>query len=241
MVALAQELSHPFSLAIALQFSSVAHQLRREAQVVRERAEAMLRISAERGFALFLGWGSVLRGWALAERGEIEEGITQMQQGLTAWRDIGAELSLPEFLASLAHAYGRAGHAEEGLRLIAEALALVDKNGERCWEAELYRLKGELLLRQVEAEAKVEVTTEADAHYREAERCFERALEVARRQRAKSWELRAAMSLCRLRHSHGSQGKREAARGTLAEIYGWFSEGFDTADLREARALLEEL
>jgi predicted ATPase len=174
-----------------------------------------------------------------------------MQQGLAAWRVTGAELSLPESLASLAQAYGRAGQVEEGLGLIAEALALVDKNGERCWEAELYRLKGELLLRQVEAEAKgkakveveveakAEVRTEADAHYREAERCFERALDLARRQRAKSWELRAAMSLCRLQYSRGSQGKREAARGTLAEIYGWFSEGFDTADLREARALLK--
>jgi len=238
MVALAQESSHPFSLVIGLHFSSVVHQLRRDAQVVRERTEAVLRISAEHGFTLFMGWGSVLSGWALSERGEIEDGITQMQQGLTAWRDMGAELSLPEFLAALAQAYGRAGQAEEGLRLIAEALALVDKNGERCWEAELYRLKGELLLRQVEAEAGVEA--EAEPYHRSAERCFERALEIARRQNAKSWELRAAMSLCRLQRQHGATARHKAAWGTLAEIYGWFSEGFETADLRDAKALLEE-
>jgi predicted ATPase len=241
MVALAQELSHPFSQAIARHFAATIHQLRREAQAAQEGAEAVLQISTERGFALFLAWGTVLRGWALAEGGAIEEGTAHMQQGLAAWRGTGAELFLPEFLASLARAYGGAGQPEEGLRLIAEALALVDKNGERCWEAELYRLKGELLLRQVEAQAKIEAKTEHGSHYREAERSFERALEVARRQDAKSWELRAAMSLCRLQHSHGSQAKREVARGTLSEIYGWFSEGFDTADLREARALLEEL
>jgi predicted ATPase len=245
MVALAQELSHPFSQAIALHFAATIHQLRREAQAAQEGAEAVLQISTERGFALFLAWGTVVRGWALAERGAIEEGTARMQQGVTAWRETGAAIFLPDLLALLAEVYWKVGRAEEGLSLIDEALALVDKNGERCWEAELYRLKGELLLikpkAEVEAGAKIEAKTEADACYREVERCFERALEVARRQGAKSWELRAAMSLCRLQHSRGSQRECEAARDTLADIYGWFSDGFDTADLREAKALLEEL
>ena len=145
------------------------------------------------------------------------------------------DLLLPKILSFLAEACGKTGKAEEGFALLAEALALVDKNGERCWEAEIYRLKGELLLHsgagdQVEAYG---LPVEA-----EAESCFRRALEMARRQSARSWELRAAMSLSRLWQK---QGKREEAKGLLAGVYGWFTEGFDTADLKEAKALLDTL
>jgi predicted ATPase len=160
---------------------------------------------------------------ALAEGDQIERGIGQMKQGLTAWRDTGAELLLPTFFSFLAEAYGKAGQAEEGLRLVADALRIVEKTGERKFEAELNRLNGELLLSRVEAEA---------------EACFQRALEVARRQRAKSWELRAATSLSRLWHT---QGRGEEARELLKEVCGWFTEGFDTADLTEAKALLDAL
>jgi predicted ATPase len=226
-LALAHELSHPFTLVYALYYTARLQMLRREVEAVRERVEGVLRIAKERGFALFEAFGTVLQGWALAEGGETEEGIGGIRQGLVAWRAMGLEVVLPESLCLLAGAYGKAGQAKEGLRLVAEALAKAERTGERKFEAELYRLKGELLLGQVEA--KVEV---------EAERCFERALEVARRQRARSWELRAATSLSRLWQR---RGKRREARKLLQEVHGWFTEGFDTPDLIEARALLDAL
>jgi predicted ATPase len=224
-LALAQELSHPFTLVYALYYTARLHMLRREVAVAQERVEAMLRIATERGFALFQAFGTVLQGWALAEGGEIEAGIAVMQQGLAAWQVMGLETVLPESLCLLAGAYRNAGQAEEGLRLVVEALTRVERTGERKFEAELYRLQGELLLSQAEAEV-------------EAERCFERALEVARRQQAKSWELRAATSLSRLWQS---RGRREQARKLLGETYGWFTEGLDTADLKEAKALIKKV
>ena len=227
-LSLAYKLSHPFTLVYALYYTARLNMLRREVAVVQERAEGALRIAAERGFALFQAFGTVLRGWALAEGGELEVGIAVMQQGLVAWRAMGLATVLSESLCLLAGAYGKAGQAGEGLRLVADALRIVERTGERKFEAELHRLQGELLLSRAEAKL-------------EAERCFERALEVARRQRAKSWELRAATSLSRLWHAQGSAGKREQARELLGETYGWFNEGFDTADLIEAKALLDAL
>jgi predicted ATPase len=159
-------------------------------------------------------------------------GLARMRQGLTAYRATGAELGVPHFLAWLAEACGGAGQAEEGLHMLAEALSIVESQGQRWWEAELYRLQGELLLQQVGAGLK-----SAPTETEEAETCFRQALDVASHQEAKSLELRAAMSLARL----WQQGKRTEARGLLAPIYGWFTEGFDTADLREAKALLETL
>jgi len=138
---------------------------------------------------------------------------------------------LPGILCSLVEAQAKAGHPEEGLTTLAEALALVEQTAERHWEAELYRLRGELLLMQGD-------DAEAEASLHKAESCFQHAVEVARRQRAKSWELRATVSLCRLWQK---QGRMDEARQMLAEIYGWFTEGFDTPDLQEAKALLEEL
>jgi len=241
---LAHELSHPFTLVFALYYNARLHKLRREVEAVQERVEALLHIATERGFALYRVFGTVLQGWALAERGEVEKGIVEMQQELAAWRDMGFELLVPTFFSFLAEAYRKAGEAEKGLRVVADALRTVEKTGERKFEAELNRLKGELLLDQVEAkveakaEAKVEVEVAADRCYHDAERCFERALEVARRQCAKSWELRAAVSLSRLWQS---QGRRREAKNLLQGVYGWFTEGFDTADLMEARALLDAL
>jgi predicted ATPase len=233
-LALAHELSHPFTLVFALYYTAFIHRLRREAEATQERVEASLGIATERGFALFQAFGTVLRGWALAERGQGEEGIAEMQKGLTTWRDRGAELVLPEFFFSLAEAYRKAGQTEEGLRLVAEALTRVERTGERKFEAELHRLKGELLLSQVA----LTPGGPGQAVEVEAEGCFQRALEVAHRQRAKSWELRVAVSLSRLWQS---QGKREESKKLLGETYGWFTEGFDTADLKEARALLDAL
>jgi predicted ATPase len=223
---LAQELSHPFSLAFALAFAAWLHQLRREGQATQEGAAAAMALSTDQGFPFWGAWGTILRGWALAEQGQSTEGIAQMRQGIAAWRATGAELQRPYYLALLAEAYGRAGQAAEGLRVLAEALTAVHNTGERQHEAELYRLKGELRLQQ----------DVPDAH--EAERCLRQAVDVACRQQAKSLELRAAVSLARLWQQ---QGKRAEAHELLAPIYGWFTEGFDTADLQEAKALLDAL
>ena len=223
---LAQELSHPHSLVLALYFAAALHEFRREGQAAQERAKATMALSHHQGFAPFLARGAVLRGWALAIQGQRVEGVAEIRQALAAYRAMGAEQERPHHLALLAEAYGKAGQAEEGLRVLAEALAAVDQTGERWWEAELHRLKGELLLLQ-----------SADQHA-EAEACFHHALAIAHRQQAKSLELRAAMSLGRLWQQ---QGKRMEAHALLAPIYGWFTEGFDTADLQEARALLAVL
>ena len=168
-----------------------------------------------------------LRGWALAMQGDVGEGIAQVGQGLAAHQRVGGpELGRPSILALLAEVYSLAQQPEAGLQALAEALRRVEATEERWWEAELYRLKGALLLH----------LPIPDVH--QAEACFQRALDVARGQQAKALELRAAMSLSQLRQR---QGKREAARTLLAPVYGWFTEGFDTPDLQEAKALLEEL
>jgi predicted ATPase len=170
--------------------------------------------------------GAMLRGWALAQQGQAQEGIAQIQQGLTAWRAIGSELARPYFLTLLAEAHQIQGEAAAGLTVLTEALTLVDITGERVWEPELYRLKGELLLQC------------ASDNHTEAETCFHHALEIARNQQAKSFELRTATSLARLWQS---QGKRQEAYDLLAPVYHWFTEGFDTADLKDAKMLLDKL
>jgi predicted ATPase len=223
---LAEELTHSFSLVYALTMAAVVHQFRREAQEAQERAKALIALSTEQGFPMWLAYGTILRGWALTVQGEGAEGIAQMRQGLAAYRATGAQVDRPYFLALLADAYGEVGQPEEGLTLLVETLAIVDNTGQRNWEAELYRCKGELLLMK------------QGQKVGEAEECFQKALDTARRQQAKSLELRVAMSLSRLRQQ---QGKQEEAHQLLSEIYDWFTEGFDTADLQEAKALLTEL
>jgi TOMM system kinase/cyclase fusion protein len=225
-VNLARELSHPFSLAYALDFAALLHRLRREEQAAQELAEAATTLSTKQGFPLWLAIGMILRAGTLAEQGQGSEGVAQMREGWAAYQATGAEVGRPYFLALLAEAYGRGGQAEETLRTLDEALVAVQKTGERWCEAELYRLKGEL------------VFVRFSEDYAEAETCFQHAIAIARRQQAKSLELRAAMSLSRLWQQ---QGKQEESRELLAPVYGWFTEGFDTADLREAKALLEAL
>jgi predicted ATPase len=230
-VSIARELTHLPSLALALGFASHFHLFRREGKAAQERAEAALTLSTDRGFTVWLASGTILRGWALAEQGQGKEGITQIRQGLAAYRATGSEISRPYYLTLLAEAYGKVGQPGEGLTTLAEALAVVDNTGERWWEAELYRLKGELTLQSKVQSPRPKVEEEA-------EECFQKAIDIARRQQAKSLELRAVMSLAR---PWQQQGKREEARQMLAEIYGWFTEGFDTADLKEAKTLLEQL
>ena len=183
-------------------------------------------LCAEQGFAQLLAFGRLLRGWALAVRQQGEDGIAHIHQGLAAYQATGAAVGRPQHLALLAEAHGQVRQAEAGLAVLTEALTVVGQTGEQSYEAELHRLTGQLLLAR------------SAAHHTEAETCFRRALDVARHQQAKSWELRAAMSLSRLWQQ---QGKHAAARRLLAEVYSWFTEGFDTTDLREAAALLKAL
>jgi predicted ATPase/class 3 adenylate cyclase/DNA-binding winged helix-turn-helix (wHTH) protein len=225
-VILAQELAHPFSLAYAICFAGMFCQLRRDVQAAQERATVEIALCAEQGFALYLARGTILQGWTMAEQGQGAEGFAQMRQGLASYQATGAAVFRPYYLAFLAEAHGKVGQAEKGLSVLAEAVAAVHKTGERFYAAELYRLKGELLL------------VHSAENHGAAEAYFQQALDVARRQQAKSWELRAAMSLSRLWQR---QGKREQARELLAEVYNWFTEGFNTADLQEARTLLAEL
>ena len=225
-VSLAQQLAHPFSLGFAWAVGAMFHQLRRERPAVQEHAEAAISLATEQGFPYWKAFGSILQGWTLAHQGRTQEGLAQIQQGLTAWHATGAEVFRPYFLAVLAEAHGIMGQPEAGLTALTEALTLADNTGERWYEPELYRLKGILLLQW-----------SAD-HHAEAHVCFQQAIAGARQQQAKSLELRAATSLSRLWQQ---QGKRQEAHDLLAEVYGWFTEGFDTADLQEAQALLEEL
>jgi predicted ATPase len=229
---LMQELSHPFRRAYLLILAAMLHHSLREEQAVQERAETVIALCTEYEFPLYRAGGTIIQGWGLVVQGQEEVGIAQMHQGLSAWQATGARLAWPGWLSLLAEAYGNAGQVEEGLRVLVEALAAVHKSGERRWEAELYRLKGELLLRQPVGAGLKHVPLE------EAETCFRQAVHIARRQRAKSLELQAVMHLSRLWRQ---QGKHDEARQSLAEIYGWFTEGFDTADLQEAKALLREL
>jgi predicted ATPase len=221
----AHEVIHPPSLAHALYFTSALHQFRREAAATQTQAAALMTLATEQGFALRLAQGTVLHGWALAMQGQSEAGIAQMRQGLTAAQTTGDNVYVLYFLGLLAEAYGEGGHPEAGLNTLAEVAAVMDTSEARWYQAELYRLKGALLLRRMVPDAV------------QAEACFHQALDVARQQQAKSWELRAAMSLA---HLWQQQSKRQEARELLAPIYNWFTEGFDTADLQEASALLEE-
>ena len=225
-LARARELAHPFSVAQALNFSAHLHQLRREPQAAQVRAEEGLELCTEQGFDVYGTWCLLPRGWAVAHQNKLGEGVAYIQTGLAARRALGPTAALPWFLALLGEGYGSVGQFGEGLRALEEALWWVQHNEEHLYEAEVYRLKGELLLGQGASDTA------------EAEDCFQQAVAVAACQQAKSWQLRAAISLSRLWEQ---QGKRHDARELLAPIYSWFTEGVDTADLQDAKTLLEAL
>jgi adenylate cyclase len=225
-LALARELSHPFTQANALLYANNLHSLRGESRAFLEGAETLIALSSEHGFLEYVAMGTFQRAVALTDQGQRQEGIAGMQAILEAVRAGGLVLGSSGMLAFLAEAHGKAGQAEEGLALLDEAQGLVAKTGERAAEANVHRLKGELLLARSPSDP-----TRAEASFREA-------LEISRRQSAKSWELRAATSLARLWQL---QGKRDEARDLLAPVYDWFTEGFDTKDLKDAKVLLEEL
>jgi predicted ATPase len=223
---LAQELAHPASLAYVRYWVAFLYHHLREVEKTQEWTEASMAVSTEHGFAYWPPQGMMLQGWVLAEQGQLAEGIIRMREGLAALQATGTEIQRAYSLGLLANAYRQVGQISEGHAALDKALASVDKTGGRWGEAELHRLKGELLMRQ------------AGSNAQQVEICFQQALAVARRQQAKSLELRAAMSLSRLWQS---QSKGEQARQLLSDVYGWFTEGFDTADLKEAKALLEGL
>jgi predicted ATPase len=223
---LAQALSHPFDLAFAECFAGIILRQSRQAARAAQQAESVITLSAERGFTQYLAWATSLRGSAIAKQGRNQEGIAQLQEGLAASRAAGAELWRPYFLCSLAEACMETGRFDDGLNALTEALAFADENEVGFSRAEIHRLRGELRLRL------------NDSNTAEAQSCYERAIEIAHHQSAKSLELRATISLARLLNK---QGNRDEARAMLAEIYNWFTEGFDTADLKDAQALLDEL
>jgi predicted ATPase len=209
-------------------------QLRRDAPAVRNQADAAITMATAQRFALVWVSGLILRGWAIAVQEYSHESLVQIRQGLDTYRSIGAELHRPHFLSMLAEASGILGQPERGLAALEEALTLIEQTGERYYEAELHRQRGELLLL---CETKSHAA-QGSREQHEAEACFQHALDVSRQQQAKSFELRAAMSLSRLWQQ---QGKRAEAHDLLAPIYHWFTEGFDTADLQDAKVLLDEL
>jgi predicted ATPase len=228
-IVLAEERAHPYSLAYAHYHAAVLYSLRRDAQAAQAHAEAVITLAQQQELPLMMVRGTFPRGWALAAGGQVTEGIAHMHQGI----DARGEVQRPYRLTLLAEAYGRIGQTVEARRLLAEALTLTHRYGGHFYEAEVHRLTGELLLMQDAGEA-----TGPSPRLVEAETWFHQALEIAHQQHAKSLELRAAMSLGRLWQQPGQHGN---AYRLLAPIYGWFTEGFDTADLQEAKALLETL
>lgn len=222
---LAERQSHPFSLAYALHFEAIVHQLCGHPQLTEERAEAEISLSKEQGFPLFIGGGTAFQGWAFVEKGRRDEGIVRIKGGIDAWQSTGAELARSYWLILLAEAYGKIGQAENGLSTVADAFAAMNKNEEHFYEAELYRVKGDLLLLSGNPS-------------RDAEACFDKAIDIARGQNTKIFELRAATSLSCLWQK---LGKRQEAQQLLGEIYSWFTEGFDSADLKKAERLLNGL
>jgi predicted ATPase len=227
-VALGGEIGQPSTLALALHFAAMLRQYRHEVKAVQESAEATTAIATEHGLSFWRACGQVMCGWAMAQQGAGASGIAQLRKGLTAWKTAGSETYRTYFLALLAEALGREGKIEDGLSVLAEALAQMQSTGEGLHGAELHRLQGEFLLRRDAGEVAC----------REAEACFRRALTTARQQQAKSLELRAAMSLTRL---YQKQDRQSEARPILRECYNWFTEGFDTHDLQEAKVLLDHL
>jgi predicted ATPase len=223
-VAEARTLGHPPTLAVILVYSTTVLSLIEDGPALGEAADELVATATEQGFPFYGALGTICRGWAKAKDANVIEGISLLRQGLSAFRATGAQAWVPYIIALLARACEIAGQVEESLTLLDEALRMVDRTGERWFEAELNRHKGHLLLRQGRTQA--------------AEELYRKALSIAREQQAKLWELRAAASLARLRRD---QGQRAEARDLLAPVYAWFTEGFDTPDLKDAKAVLNAL
>jgi len=222
----ARESRHPYSLGHALSIKPRTHFYLREPEIACAHAEEAIALSEEHGFAEWMPWGRFNRGWALAVLGRVEEGVAEMEEGITGFDRLGGVPFQRFSIALLAHGHARLGRHSKALNMLDKALEHVERSGELDGQAEMLRLKGEMLLMGNKPAAT------------EAEQCFRATLDVARAQEARWWELRATVSLARL---IAKQGHRDEARAMLAGIYNWFTEGFDTADLKDAKALLDEL
>jgi predicted ATPase len=225
-IAVAQATAHAESIAEAMICRTCIALFRREAQDARERAAAALALTSEHGLPFWAGLATVMHGWALSQQGHTVDGIDQIREGLSVLAGSGDQLNRPYYLPSLAEALGKAGQVDEGLSALEEAIESSRRSGMANWDAELQRRKGELLL------------AASDADRAAAEACFRRAIDIAQAQSAKSLELRAATSLAWLL---AEQGQPRQARDLLAPVHGWFTEGFATVDLKEAKVLLDEL
>jgi predicted ATPase len=223
-MALATELAHVGTVVNALPFAGMLHQLRGDVDATREVGESLIALSTEHGFQQWLAFGRILEGWVQTQEGHGETPIARLRGDIAAYRATGNDLYWPYFLWLLASTQLQHGETAEGLDTVATALGMADETGSPVLEADWYRLRGELLLARDPVAAP------------DAEIAFRQAIDIARRQGTKSWELRAASSLSRLWQR---QGKREDARRLLADVYGWFTEGFDTADLKDAKTLLD--
>ncbi len=223
-LAVARELSHPLTQTAALFYATCFYRLVREPHATYEQSKATLKLSLDQGFPYWLALGESLQGWALPVQGHGRESIDQIRRGISGWQATGAEQLRSYLLLMLAEAYSIAGRPAEALHQLTQALAIVEKTQERFYEPELYRLQGEFRL-QLD-----------NPKMPEAEACFHQAIEIARRQQTKSWELRATISLSRLWQQ---QGQQRSARSILFDIYHEFTEGFDTLDLQEAKHLLK--
>jgi class 3 adenylate cyclase/predicted ATPase len=223
---LSSHISHPFSTAVSLNFSARLHQCLRQTRTALERAKKTVTLSTEQGFTHWLTTSKILQGWAMAELGEGEKSISMMTDGISAWKATGAQVFGLHCFALLAETYCKSGQTEEALATLEEAISLSQKNNERLYLPEVYRIKGEILL------------SRSETNMDEAEDCLRQSLSIARFQNAKILELRSTMSLYRLLEK---KGLREEGQNMIKGIYDWFTEGFDTADLKKAKVLLEEL
>ena len=225
-VTTAQSLKHPFSIALGLSFSQWLHQFNQNVAATRDAAEKALAISQEQGFAFWIGWGQVLRGWARARQGEAHDAVDEIRSGIVAWRKQGSELGCHYYYAMLAEACAADGQMDGAMQALNDGQQFADETGEGYYLAEIWRLRGEFFLQQ-----------DAGATKR-AEQCFVKALEISVSQEAKSLELRAAISLARLLEKTGNKGE---AHSTLSATFDWFTEGFGTPDMLEAKKLLDDL
>jgi predicted ATPase len=223
---LGRQIRHPYSLCLTLHCGSMVHQHCRLAAEALAAAEEQMRLATEQGFAYFLATGTICRGAALLLLGRFQEALPAVLKGLDAYHATGSGIVLPYYLSMLGDAYTQAGRFGEALRALDEGLAIAEKNDDRSQEAELHRQKGELFL------------AESPDRVGAAEDCFRQAIDTARRQQSRAWELRATMSLARLWQRHG---RRDEARTALAAVYGTFTEGFTTPDLVDAAAQLDDL
>ena len=243
-LAMAQKLSEPHGLAHAHFFMTIIHQLRGETKGAQQHAESSLAIAREHGLGLYQAMATVMRSWALSLQTPREELIEEIRQGIADHQATETVVLLPHFCALLAEALYLMNQTDEALDVLEKALAVVHRDGERYYEAEMYRLKGEFLFKQAESQTlspqgkRQKSATALNTMLKDAERCFQQAIEIAQQQKAKSFELQAVISLAGL---YKKQNKRKEACDQLGKVYEWFTEGFDTADLRAAKMLLAEL